>query len=292
MKIEYELRAALIALSHSAPPKLAGFARWLLDHLPDVAFHSIRGLAQKAGVDANLVSRLSRELGFDGFDAFRSNIQGLVQSKQHSYERRARALRDHGPGDVYGAVIAASRANMDRVTDPALVAEIDSCIDPLLAARRIYSVGVRSCYAIAHNLAYTGAMAFPNFEQVAAVPGAILDQMSETTPEDIVIAITYEHYSAEVVRACQVALDRGARVLALTDAPGAPVARGAWKVICLPMAGPQLMPSLNSAFLAIEMILAAMAARSPDAADNVARFEDRMSRYGGYFFGQSHPAQE
>ena len=270
-------------MAQSGPPKLAHFALWLLDHLEQVAFASIRGLAQQAGVDANLVSRLARELGYDGFDAFRSDVQMIVQRRGGlSYGHRARALRDNDLPDLYAKLIAASRENIETVTSPDSLAQIDACVQPLLGARRVYTLGVRSCYSIAHYLSYVGGMAFDNFEQVPAVPGAILDQMSATTPDDIVIAITYEHYSAEVVRACQVAQECGARILALTDSYASPVAANAWRVIRLPMVGPQLMPSLNSAFLAVELILAAMTARSEGAADNVARYEDRITRFGGY----------
>ena len=282
MKNEEKIRAALRNMAQSGPPKLAHFSVWLLDHLEQTAFTSIRGLAQQAGVDANLVTRLARELGYDGFDAFRSEVQGIVQRRGRSYGSRARALRDNSIPDLYAELVAASRENIETVTSATSLADIDACVQPLLEARRVYTVGVRSCYSIAHYLSYVGGMAFDNFEQVPAVPGAILDQMSATTPDDIVIAITYEHYSAEVVRACQVAQECGARILALTDSYASPVAANAWRVIRLPMVGPQLMPSLNSAFLAVELILAAMTARSEGAADNVARYEDRITRFGGY----------
>lgn len=282
MKTEENLRERLIVLAQSGPPKLGGFARWLLDNLNDVAFQSSRGLAQKAAVDVNLVTRLAREIGFDGYDAFRAEVQKIIQTSGRSYESRARALRNRPESAVYAEVVAASRENIERVSSAAVVAQIDGCIDPLLAARRVYAVGVRSCYSIAHYLGYVGGMAFPNFVSVPAVPGEILDQVSGSGPEDILIAIAYDHYSAEVVRACQVATARGARVLALTDSHASPIATGAWKVICLPMAGPQLMPSLNSAFLAVELILTAMAARSPDAANNIAAYEARIARFGGY----------
>jgi len=114
------------------------------------------------------------------------------------------------------------------------------------------------------------------------MPGGIVDQLTQTTPEDIVVGITYAHYSAEVVRACQIAQACGARVLALTDSYSSPIAVDAWKVLRLPMAGPQFMPTLASAFLAIEMLLVGMAARSETAADNLSAFEKRIGKYGGY----------
>ncbi len=71
-------------------------------------------------------------------------------------------------------------------------------------------------------------------------------------------------------------------MLALTDAYSSPIARDAWKVVRVPMAGPQLMPSLGAAFAAVEVLLAAMAYRSPVAAEKIARTEQSFRRFGGY----------
>lgn len=280
--IEDKLASDLSKLATSATPKIRSFAAWLIDNLPLVAFNSIRGLAQTAGVNPNTVTRLSHELGFEGFDAFRSAVQARLHGDPQSYGNRARALQNRAGADVFSEVIAASRENAERIFSDDGVALLESCVQPLLDARRVYTLGVRSCYSIAHYFSYVGSMAFDNFVEVPTMPGAILDQLSEAGPDDIVVAISYQHYAAEVARGCQIARENGARILALTDAYTAPIATGAWKTLCLPMAGPQLMPSLNTAFIAMEMLLTAMTARSPEAANRIARFESRIQTYGGY----------
>jgi len=282
MEKQKEIRKSLMGVVENAPPTLSAFAAWVLDHLDTVAFQSIRGLAAQADVNANTVTRLARELGYDGFDAFRSDVQSLLQRNALTYSDRAKALSNKSGADIWQESLASSWSNVETLFTPEGLATLDSCVEPLLAARRVYCVGVRSCFGIAHYFGYVGAMAFDNFEQVPSMPGAILDQVSKATPDDIVVAITYAHYSAEVVRACQVAKETGARVLALTDSYQSPIAKGAWKVLKLPMAGPQLMPSLTTAFIAVETLLAAMAARSPQSADNVARFEHLITEHGGY----------
>lgn len=283
MEKHKEIRSGLLGVVENAPPTLSAFAAWVLDNLNEVAFQSIRGLATTAGVNANTVTRLAREMGYDGFDAFRSDVQSLIQTTSVKYGNRAKALVNRTGEDIWQESLSTSWANVESLFTPEGLASLDSCVEPLLNAQRIYSVGVRSCFGIAHYFSYAGSMAFDNFEQVPSMPGAILDQVSRSTTDDIVVAITYAHYSAEVVRACQVARETGARVLALTDSYQAPIAKGAWKVVKLPMAGPQLMPSLTTAFITVEMLLAAMVARNPQSADNVTRFEDRISEHGGYF---------
>ena len=278
-----EIRQLLIGVVEDGTPTLSSFAAWILDHLNDVAFQSIRGLATMAEVNPNTVTRLARELGYDGYEAFRQDVRSLLNRPRSQYSDRAQALSQKTGSDIWQEALFSSWTNVETLFTREALATLDECVDPLLEAKKVYSLGVRSCFSIAHYFSYAGAMAFDNFVHVPAMPGAILDQISRATPDDIVVAITYEHYSSEVVRACQVARDAGARVLALTDSYQSPIAIGAWKVIRLPMSGPQLMPSLTTAFITCELLLSAMTARSESAAENVAKFESAISQYGGYF---------
>ncbi|MCX7567898.1 MurR/RpiR family transcriptional regulator [Sulfitobacter sp. F26169L] len=278
-----ELKQGLARLGVEGTPALRAFAPWVLDNLALVAFHSIRGLAKQAGVNPNTVTRLARELGYAGFDALRTDVQAMLHTGEPTYGERARSLRTQSDGGAFSAMMAAHRQNTDALFAPETLAVLGDCVAPMLAARRIHTVGVRSCYSIAHYFSYVGGMAFSNFADVPSLPGGIVDQMSQVTADDIVVAITYAHYSSEVVRASEVARGNGARILALTDSHASPIAIGAWKVLRLPMAGPHFMPSLNSAFLAVEMLLVGMAAQSDGAAENVTAFEERIRKYGGYF---------
>ena len=282
MKSLEQLGFDLSRIATEGTPTLARFAAWVQDHHAEVAFNSIRGLADIAGVNSNTVIRLAKELGYDGYDAFRADIQAAFRSRTIGYAARAKALHNREGRDLFSELIAANRTNADAVFSTEMQSLVHGLVGPMLSARRIYSVGVRSCYSIAHYLSYVGSIAFDNFVTVPAHPGEIMDQLSRAGPKDIVVAITFAHYSTEVVRACQIARDCGARVVALTDGHKSPIAKGAWQVIPLPMAGPQFMPSLNSAFIVVEMIIAAMAAQSEAAATNVRRFEERIKQFGGY----------
>ena len=276
------LKAKLARIGGDGTPALRQFALWMLDNLSLVAIHSIRSLARLAEVNPNTVTRLAKELGYSGFDALRTDVQASLRLTDPSYGARARALREQSGDDAISALMEAHRTNTAELFSPENLEIIAGCIAPLLAARQVHSVGVRSCYSVAHYFSYVGAMAFPNFAPVPAMPGAIVDQMSMVSPDDIVVGITYAHYSAEVVNACEIARRKGARILALTDSHASPIAKGAWKVLQLPMAGPNFMPSLTSAFLAAELILVEMASRSDAATGNVTAFEERIRSFGGY----------
>lgn len=278
-----DLCSALTVVAARSAPQLAALARWLADRPEEIAFQSVRGLAAMAGSNAGTVVRLSQSLGFQGYEPLQTHVRSILRAQTaYGYGDRAEALLGKDMAELAVMMHRSARENLDALYSPAVEAQITLCADALMQARQVHCIGVRSCYSVAHYLSYTGALAFPNFQLTPSQPGLVLDTLSGTGPEDIVIAISYAHYSMEIVRGCGVAHETGARVIAMTDSHAAPVARGAWQVFRLPMAGPQLLPSLSAAFHLCERLLVALTARSPAAALRLRQTEQRLLRHGGY----------
>lgn len=277
-----DLRECLCGIVGNGPPQLAAFATWILDNFQEVAFRSLRSSAQAANVNQNTAVRLAKALGYPGYDAFRSDVQSALREGLIPYSARARALKKNADGNTLQALREASNSNIAAAFSPEMHALLTTCATELLNARRIYCIGVRSCFSLAHYFTYVGAMAFTNVIHTPAEPGAIMDLVSQAGPQDIVIAITYAHYSTEIVRGTRIARECGARVLALTDSQASPIAQGAWKVIPMPMHGPHFIPSLSPSFAIVELLLSEMVLRASDAERRVQDFEERIMRFGGY----------
>ncbi|MFN3937281.1 MAG: MurR/RpiR family transcriptional regulator [Gemmobacter sp.] len=272
-------------VARTSPPRVASLAGWLADRPEELAFHSVRSLAALAGSDPNTVVRLARALGFQGFDACRSAAQAALRRQPPDYGARSAALVGRSDTELLDELRAAARANVEAVFSPGHGAALVRVVPALLAARRIHCIGVRSCYALAQYFTYVGSIALPNIAPTPAHPGLILDSLSDCGSEDVVIVITFAHYSAEVLRAASVAVDQGARLLAITDSLASPAARGAWAVLRPPLIGPHVLPPLSGAFHMIEALLALLAARNRDSADRVRDFEERLLRLGAYTAG-------
>jgi len=276
------LSRALAGLVHDGTPAISAFAAWALEHPQEMAFHSVRGLAKLAETNVNTVYRLAIALGFSGFDECRAAFQSAMRNHGGLYGQRAAKLNSDRDSDLFGQLRKASRDNLDAIFDQDFVTRIKDACALLTSARRVFCVGVRSGYSLAHYFAYSGRMAFENFALPLSGPGGIADAISEAGPEDVVVVMTFSLYSAEVVRAHAAALDRGARIIAMTDTYASPIARHADIVFCLPMSGPQTLPSQAAGFTLIETIIAHMIAGSGTAPDRIAEFERRMLEIGGY----------
>lgn len=278
-----EVSAALTRVLAAVPPKPAALARWLADRPEEIAFQSVRTLAAAADSNANTVLRLSRALGFAGYEPLQVAVRDLLRRETTSdLAGRVAALCGHKAEDLNASLRIATLGNIEALYTGSVDRQLARCADAMLGARRVHCLGARSCYSVAHYLSYVGAMAFGNFQPTATLPGLIVDSMSTCGPEDFVIAISYAQYSAEVVRGCDIARNCGARVIALTDSQASPIARGAWEVFRLPMEGPQLLPSLTGAFHLVERLLVELASRDPDTERRLRNAEARLERHGGY----------
>lgn len=277
-----DLSRALATLVRDGSPAISRLATWLLENPQEIAFQSVRGLADLSGVNVNTAYRLSLALGYSGYDECRRAFQAALREAGGLYGARAERLSRRGDGALIGELRATAHANLDEAFSDENVARIRDAARRLLAARRIYCIGVRSCFSLAHYFAYTGGMAFETFERPLVEPGSIADTLAHASARDVVVLITFSLYSAEVVRAHEAALSRGVGVIAITDSFASPIAQGADVVFRLPMAGPQPLPSHGAGFALVEGIIADMVTASPQAPARIAEFERRMVALGSY----------
>lgn len=258
------------------------FAAWLADQPEELAFHSVRSLAEKAGADPNVVVRSVKAAGFSGFAEARRMVQDALRQADQGYGSRADAVQHLDRHALLQALSTASQDNARRALSPPLAAAIEETVPHLLAARHVHCIGVRVAYALAHYFTYRGGLAHANIVPAPAQPGLILDSLISAGPEDVVMAISFAHYSTEVLRAAEVARARGARVLALTDRRDSPLVVDAWRVLRAPVAGPNVTYSIVGATVIIETLLELMAAQDPSAKARIEMFESGLLDVGAY----------
>lgn len=276
------LRARLDGLARDGTPALRSFAAWLADQPEELAFHSVRALAQMSGADANAVVRCIKAAGFSGFAQARREVQNALRQADQGYGTRADALQHIQFDTLIESMAAAAQMNVRKVFEAPMIAQMDAIVPELVAARHVHCIGVRMAYSLAHYFTYRGGIAHANILPTPAQPGLILDSLISAGPEDIVILISFAHYSTEVLRAATVACARGARVLALTDRRDSPLAVGAWQVLRAPVEGPNVMYSIVGAMAIIEALLELMAARDPQAQPRLEAFENGLLAVGAY----------
>ncbi|MBH8580925.1 MurR/RpiR family transcriptional regulator [Bisbaumannia pacifica] len=280
-----EVNQALAACYAELSPQLKLAANYVLEQPMEIAFQSIRKSATAAEVTPSTLMRLAKRLGFDSYEQFREIFQSAVQSGPIELSGRASSLKALANTDdqVFLDVGDTAFDNIGRLFTADTQAKVREAAERMLAAGKVAVVGFRDTFACAYHFAYVGRIAMPNIQLIRGQEGGLLTELAPFGEGDLVVAIGFDPYCAETVRALEITRANGVEAIVITDTLRSPLVPGAAVTFNIATATPHFFPSILSAITLIEAILAECVAYGPEAlVDNVTTFESRMRALGAY----------
>ncbi len=266
-----DILSALGAEVDELSPQTRQAARYLLDNPGEIAVTSMRSIAEAAGVKPNTLVRMARSVGFGGYSDFREPFRQSAAEGSLSFPDRARFLQAIGRGGSHNSLLAdmagAALDNVEWLFAKADACELKAAADLIDGARRANVLGVGTARPLAENFAYVASMAVDN---VTAIPliGLAIDDVARMDSRDVLIAMTFSPYRAEIVDAVRCAAERGVPVVAVTDSHGSPLVPAARHAFVVPNDSPLPFSSCVAATALLETLLAFMIAAAPDDAAN------------------------
>lgn len=185
-------------------PQLKRAARYVLDSPDEVALHSMRAIATRAGVQPSTMSRLVRQLDFQTYAEFREPFRERLRSRPPRYSERARHLqaraeREEAVG-LLSEIIAADANNIRETYEGIGDAKIAAAAETLATARSVYVVGMRKCFPVAHYFHYACRMFHLPVRLVQGSAGTFADELREIEAPDALLAIGFDPYTRETVQ--------------------------------------------------------------------------------------------
>ena len=258
-------------------------ARYITDNADKAAFMTAAKLGQKVGVSESTVVRFALELGFEGYPEMRKALQEMIRNRLTSVQRIEVAKTVIGGRDTLSAILNSDMENIMR-TQTALDRKcFDAAVEALLNARHIYILGTRTSAALSMFMGFYFNMLFENvkvlYENTA---GEVFEQIMRIGPGDVFVGISYPRYSKRTVKAVRFAKERGATVLAMTDAETSPIASGA--DICLLARSDMVsfVDSLVAPLSLINALIVAVSDRKPGVAATFMELEEVWNEYDVY----------
>lgn len=256
-------------------PQLRQAARYILAHPEEVALTSMRRMASHAAVKPSTMVRLARAVGFEGFEEMREPYRRWLRGGEGAFEARARTLRARGADGAEGLLREIGEADAANLaaTDAAGVhmAVLDAA-EALVSAKRVFVLGLRSCFSLAHYFHYTCSMVGVETRLIDGHGGGFLDTLRGIGAGDVLLAFSFRPYSRETVKAVETAAEDGAQVIAVTDAAVSPLARPARHVMVVETASPNFFQSLVAPLAVTQQLLGAVVCRIGE--DGLAALKD------------------
>jgi DNA-binding MurR/RpiR family transcriptional regulator len=258
-----EFRDRLAAVAGDLPRRLRQCADHIAAHTDRIAVSTVAELAAGAGVPPSAVMRFCQILGFSGFSDMQRLFRDAYSPGWPDYATRLRNLKAGGagrPAALLADFVEAGRMSLESLAKAFDEAALDGAVRVLSGAGTLHVMGLRRAFPVASYLAY----AFEKMQVPALLHDGVglLDHRHALRPGDAVLAIAFAPYSAETVALAQQAQARGIPVVALTDLPTSPLARGASAVLTVQEVDFGAFRSLSATLaLALTLAVAVGAAR-------------------------------
>lgn len=218
--------------------RLQQAARYALEHPNEVALETVTELAGRAGVQPSVFVRLSHAFGLSGWSEFQKIFQSAIAQRAPSYGERIRRMREvtKSDSDQLSADIPRQFCEINQSSLLQLSESLDrdafrKAVSLISKADQLHVIGQRRSHAIAVYLAYAFTRTGKRARLLSGAGGTLSDEVKTLQAGDLLIAVSMHPYSPESVETVEQAQKAGIPIIAVTDGPLSPVARGAAAVL-------------------------------------------------------------
>lgn len=251
-------------------------ANYILEHYDKAAYMTASKLGALVGVSESTVVRFAIELGFEGYPEMQKSLQELIRMKLTSVQRVEVTNSLIGEGDVLDKILMSDAEKIRRTLEEVDREAFEAAVDKIVAADKIYIIGVRSSSSLAGFLNFNFRMIFDNVKFVQTTSGSeMFEQIMSIGPNDVMIAISFPRYSKRIVNAVEYAHNAGADVISLTDSHQSPIAGVADQLL---LARSDLVSFVDSLVAPLSIINAIIVAVSRKKMDDIRVRFDKLEK--------------
>ena len=206
--------------------------QYIMEHYDKAAFMTASKLGSTVGVSESTVVRFASEIGYEGYPQLQRALQEMIRNRLTSVQRIEVTNDQIGTSDVLSKVLNMDIEKIRRTLEETSREDFNGAVDDIIAAKRIYIMGVRSSSALAVFLSTYFHYIFDNVVLIdTSSTSELFEQILRIDPGDVFIAVSFPRYSKKTVQAVQYCHNRGATVVAITDSQLSPVAENANRVL-------------------------------------------------------------
>lgn len=190
-----------------------------------LSFLSVKELTEKTGVSAASITRFAQEIGFSGYPAFQKEIQKVVKKEivpMREFKHFISSPNDYD--NVLQKTIDLNINTLKTTYSDELYESFQKAIDIVTKSRKVYIIGSRSSFAVAYYLNFMLRGFMENVELLSAGTEDISTKLSYIKKEDVLITISFSHYTKFTSKITEYFKNNGSKIIAITDSYSSPVA--------------------------------------------------------------------
>ena len=201
--------------------RLADYVR---ENYDKAVFLTASSLGKMVGVSESTVVRFAVQLGYQGYPGFQKALEEVVRNRLNSIQRMEVTYGREAPAEILSTVLHSDIDKIKLTLENIDQKAFDLAVETILAARKIYVVGIRSCAPLASFLTFYLNLICEDVVSVNTNSASeIFEQLIRIGEEDVIIGISFPRYSMRTLKALEFAGNRKAKVITLTDSVHSPM---------------------------------------------------------------------
>ncbi len=209
-------------------------AQYITEHRQQMVVVRIRDVADACGVQPSAVVRFAQHFGFSGYSDLQAVFRDAYASgtTAGSYHQRLQAVISDHPAQMQSSELARSFLETCQAGIATMKTDLDDrafekAVTILQNAEHIYIMGVRRMFPVASYLAYALPQTRKRVILVDGLGGLYKEQIEGLSKGDVLISISMAPYGTETRYCTDLAVEREATVVAITDSSLSPISRAA-----------------------------------------------------------------
>ena len=237
-------------------------AQYIIDEYDKAAFMTAAKLGKTVGVSESTVVRFAVILGFDGYPSMQKAMQEMVLNRLTAVQRLEVASDRIGDQDIVSMVLQSDAEKLRRTEETLSREDFSASVAAIVAAKRVYILGVRSAAPLANFLGYYLRYLSDNVHIVTASGSSeMFEQIVGVNADDAVVAFSFPRYSTTVVKGAKYCASAGATVIGLTDSKLSPLAQVCDHVLLAKSDMVSLVDSLVAPLSVVNALIVAIASK-------------------------------
>lgn len=199
-------------------------ATFVIDHYEQAAFMTAAKLAKAVGVSEATVVRFAYALDYEGYPEFQEALAEWVKNKLNSVQTIGAKYGNSTQSEILTSVLSSDIQKIEDTIEHADPQAFEAAVDIILNAKHIYIIGLRSCKPLAEFLRfYLNMIRGDVYLLDSTSTSETFEQMLRINEKDAVIGISFPRYSMRTLKAMEMANDRNAKVITITDTIHSPM---------------------------------------------------------------------
>lgn len=199
-------------------------AAFIIDHYEQAAFMTASKLGKTVGISESTVVRFAYALNYDGYPEFQEALAEWVKNKLNSVQKIGAKYGKSTQSEILTSVLRADMEKIDDTIDHVDPQAFEAAVDIILNARHVYIIGLRSCKPLAEFLHFYLNMIRSDVVILDSTSTSeTFEQMLRIDDKDAIIGISFPRYSMRTLKAMEMANDRNAKVITITDTIHSPM---------------------------------------------------------------------